>query len=369
MDGASSRVGAAVTVYDAGPARSLALSSGHAPAHSCAVLRDGYGPLLGSISATARIEGRPTAGPILLADSQNVTEIQSSAPPPAKALVARTGDGVLREDCALRSTRIAGSTVRADQRGVTDFALGGDFMVAALDDGSVRYRARDRVMGAWTNRAACGVTRVAAGASNACALSDGGVWCWARETERAAEVPELRDVTQIAAAGDVTCALRADGSIACWGRGDVLPGALGGPCGCHVEIADGPRTRMSPAPRCRRTAARRKPTRALERGPGSPQICAAKAGEFPAGTVFVRARMEISSVAFPRPAILYRSQRGDIFLHESAHLAPREALTRLRRVALLNLAMRRGRLSHTGGNAWPARAERYTPVAPSGSDG
>ena len=72
-------------------------------------------------------------------------------------------------------------------------------------------------------------TDVAAGAFHSCALINGRVWCWGRNTSTelgvigttSTSVPQrtmVDDAIQIATGDFHSCALRADGSIWCWGR-------------------------------------------------------------------------------------------------------------------------------------------------------
>jgi alpha-tubulin suppressor-like RCC1 family protein len=78
---------------------------------------------------------------------------------------------------------------------------------------------------------ASGVTRIAAGFLHTCAgRTDGSVWCWGwnfygqvgdgTNTERATPVAVsglASGVTQIAAGGSQSCAIRSNGSALCWG--------------------------------------------------------------------------------------------------------------------------------------------------------
>ncbi|MFA9269915.1 MAG: hypothetical protein ACEQSX_04040 [Baekduiaceae bacterium] len=77
-----------------------------------------------------------------------------------------------------------------------------------------------------------GITSLSAGERHACAVADGGTWCWGEDAEGAlgdgdpftgqrptpALVPSVTGATDVTAGGDHSCARTAAGDVWCWGR-------------------------------------------------------------------------------------------------------------------------------------------------------
>jgi len=135
-------------------------------------------------------------------------------------------------DAPTRVPGIAGGTVRS-------LVAGKDFACVMVGDSVRCFGAFNRVgdSGADTSSTpvatpkgmASGVTHLSALAGHACAVRQGGVWCWgdAGDAERnPVQVGGLgSDVVQVAAGGSHNCALLTGGGVRCWGENNF--GQLG----------------------------------------------------------------------------------------------------------------------------------------------
>jgi hypothetical protein len=64
------------------------------------------------------------------------------------------------------------------------------------------------------------VSKLSLGGQHSCAISDGEVFCWGRNSEGQTNVPELNNVTDIATGWNHSCAI-SDSGVSCWGLNDL----------------------------------------------------------------------------------------------------------------------------------------------------
>jgi|JI10StandDraft_1071094.scaffolds.fasta_scaffold45567_4 alpha-tubulin suppressor-like RCC1 family protein len=167
-----------------------------------------------------------------------------SSPPTSDA--GSSTDAALRTDAPAGGDGGAASCTGAACPRVTQLAIGYQFTVALLADGSVRAWGRngsgqcgdgttDARPRPVTVSGLGGVTQVAAGYEHACAVKgDGTVWCWGggafgrlgngstNDARAPVQVMGVTGATQVATGYGHACAVINNGTVRCWGRGGEI---------------------------------------------------------------------------------------------------------------------------------------------------